>query len=136
MRPRPEPVEELNKQFWAHCAEERLYFQRCSSCSRWRHLPRPICAGCGSSDWEWQESSRRGKVLTWTVTHAPLHPAFAAQIPYAVLVVEMEEGVRLVAGLMNYAAETIKIDMQVEVVFERVAEEMALPVFQVAGYSS
>jgi uncharacterized protein len=135
MRPVPEPVEELNKQFWAHCANESLCFQQCTACGKWRHLPRPMCAACGSSAWEWKESSRRGKIFSWTVTRAPFHPAFAAQVPYVVLVVEMEEGVRLVAGLKNHSVDDIRMDRPVEVIFERLSEKVALPVFQLVSVS-
>lgn len=132
MRPIPEPVEELNKQFWAHCSEERLCFQMCIACGKWRHLPRPVCAECGSTDWQWAESSGRGKVFSWTVTRVPLHPAFAAKVPYAVVVVEMEEEVKLVAGLKDCPFETIELGMPVEVVFERLTESVIMPFFRPA----
>src|SRR5262245_52023320 len=122
MRPIPEPLEELNKQYWAHCNEERLCFQCCASCGKWRHIPRPMCAACGSMDWEWKASSGRGKIFSWTVTRAPFHPMFAAFVPYAVLLVELEEGVRMISGLKNCSVEEIQLDMPVEVIFERISE--------------
>ncbi len=130
MRPIPEPVEELNKQYWAHCNAERLCFQRCVVCGKWRHIPRPMCAACGSLDWEWKASTGRGKVFSWTVTRAPLHPAFAADVPYAVLLVELEEGVRMISGFRNGSVESIELDMPVEVIFERINEDVAMPFFQ------
>lgn len=81
-------------------------------------------------DWQWQQASGRGKVYSWTVTRAPLHPAFAAQAPYAVLIVELEEGIKMVAGLCHHSLDDIKLGMPVEVVFERLTESVALPYFQ------
>jgi uncharacterized OB-fold protein len=132
--PRPVPTPEgLNAEFYAHCNEERLCFQRCTACGRWRHLPRLMCARCGSSDWEWAQSSGRGRIYSWTVTHQPMHPAFAGEAPYAVVVVELEEGVRMVSGLRNLPPDEIELDVPVEVTFERISDEIALPYFQPRG---
>jgi uncharacterized protein len=126
----PEPVEELNKQYWAHCNEGRLCLQQCKACGKWRHIPRPMCAACGSMDWEWKAASGRGRVFSWTVTRAPLHQAFADDLPYAVLLVELEEGVRMISGLRNGSLEAIELNMPVEVSFERINENVAMPFFQ------
>jgi uncharacterized protein len=130
MRPIPEPIEELNKQYWQHCAQHRLCFQRCKDCGLWRHIPRPMCAGCNSMEWEWAESKGLGKVFSWTVTHAPFHPLLASLVPYAVLIVELEEGVKMVSGLRNLPIDKLELGLPVEVVFEQVAENMTMPYFQ------
>jgi uncharacterized protein len=132
MRITPEPVEELNKQYWQFCAQEKLCFQRCKDCGLWRHIPRPMCAGCNSLDWQWVQSSGRGKIFSWTVTRAPLHPAFAAQVPYALVIVELEEGVRLISGLKNCDVDHLELGMPVEVVFERLAENIFMPYFELS----
>jgi uncharacterized OB-fold protein len=80
--------------------------------------------------WEWKESSGRGRVFSWTVTRAPLHPAFAADVPYAVLLVELEEGVRMISGFRNGSVDEIELDMPVEVIFERLNKNVAMPFFQ------
>jgi uncharacterized OB-fold protein len=129
-KPVPQPEGELNAQFWEHCALEKLCFQRCDDCGRWRHLPRFMCPDCGSPAWSWHESSGRGRLFTWTVSHRSPLPAFAAELPFAVAVVEMEEGVRMVAGLRELPLESLALDLPVELVFERVSEEMALPYFR------
>jgi uncharacterized protein len=129
-RPTPEPIEDLNKQFWQRCNEERLCFQQCSSCRKWRHIPRPMCSRCHSMDWQWAPSSGRGKIFSWTVTHAPLHPVFASQVPYAVIIVELDEGVKMFSGLRNLPPDKIEFGLPVEVIFERVTENIAMPYFQ------
>jgi uncharacterized OB-fold protein len=130
MRPIPEPVEELNKQYWQHCAQMRLCFQRCKGCGVWRHIPRFMCAICNSMEWEWAESKGRGKVFSWTVTHTPFHAMLASMVPYAVLIVELDEGVKMVSGLRNLPIDKIELEMPVEVIFEQVSENMAIPYFQ------
>jgi uncharacterized OB-fold protein len=131
-RPLPRP-EGLGAEFYAHCNRGRLCFQRCDACGRWRHLPRHMCPACGSPAWSWSESSGRGRLHSWTVTHAPLHPAFAAELPYVVAVIELEEGVRMVSGVRGVAPEALALELPVEVTFERVSEDVALPYFRPAG---
>jgi uncharacterized OB-fold protein len=57
-------------------------------------------------------------VFTWTVTHQALHPAYADDVPYALLVVEMDEGVRMVSTLRDLDPADLALDLPVEVVFE------------------
>lgn len=127
-RPLPRP-EGLDAEFFEHCAARRLCFQRCETCGAWRHIPRLMCAKCGSPDWEWSESSGRGVVFSWTVTHQAMHPAFADDVPYAVAVVELEEGVRMVTGLRGIEPDRVRLDLPVEVIFEDVGEGVVLPFF-------
>ena len=128
-KPVPTP-DGLNAEFYQNCARGQLCFQRCGACGAWRHLPRHLCAECGSPEWSWAESSGRGRVYSWTVTHRSPLPAFAGDTPFAVIVVEMEEGVRLVSGLRDAAPESLELDQSVEVVLEAVSEEVALPYFR------
>jgi uncharacterized OB-fold protein len=92
-----------------------------------------MCARCGSAEWEWSASCGRGRIYSWTVTHEPLHPAFASETPYVVAVVELEEGVRVVGRLRDLPPERLALDLPVEVGFERVSEEIALPCFRPTG---
>jgi uncharacterized OB-fold protein len=120
----------LAGEFYGWCRAEELRFQRCSDCGAWRHVPREMCAGCGSMKWEWQRSSGRGRVFTWTTTAMPLHPAFKDAVPYATVVVEMDEGVRIVSELVDCRPEEIAIDMPVRVVFDAVTDAVTLPKFR------
>ncbi len=125
---RPLPtLEGLNGDFHRHCAEGRLAFQACCGCGTRHHPPRMQCPRCGSSDMEWVASSGQGKIFTWTVTHQALHPAFADEVPYAVVVTELEEGVRLVSGIRDMQPADLEIGLPVEVVLERVADGVVLP---------
>jgi hypothetical protein len=128
-RPVPDP-DGLNAEWYSHCARGELRFQRCDSCKAWRHLPRLMCPQCGSSDWSWERSSGRGKIYTWTITHQAMHPAFTAEVPYAVIVVELDEGVRMVAGLRGLEPERLSLGLPVAVEFEPVADEVAMPWFR------
>lgn len=128
-RPIPQP-EGLAAEFYARCAEGRLCFQRCADCRAWRHLPRHLCPRCGSARWDWEPSSGRGRVYTWTVTHQAMHPAFADEGPYAVVVVEMEEGVRLVSRVRGTRPDRLEIGLPVAVELEPAAPGVTLPYFR------
>ncbi len=128
-KPLPKP-EGLNADFYRECANGRLCFQRCDDCGSWRHLPRYLCASCGSAAFRWTESSGRGRIFSWTVTHQAAHPAFAADTPFAIVVVEMEEGVRLVSDLPGVPLDSLAIDLPVEVFLESRSSEIGLPHFR------
>jgi enoyl-CoA hydratase len=122
----------LTKEFYDFCLHGELRFQRCSDCSQWRHVPREMCAECGSFAWTWERSNRRGKLFSWTVVERALHPDFEEETPYAVAVVEMDEGVRLISRMLDVAPEDLEIDMPVEVAFDHVTGGVALPKFRPA----
>ena len=123
-------MDDLAVQFYAECAKGRLCFQRCRACQTWRHLPRHGCAGCGSPDWEWSPSTGRGRVFSWTVTHQAPYPGLAT--PYVVAVIELEEGVRMAAGLRDVAPDALALDMPVEVEMVSVNEIASVPFFRLA----
>jgi uncharacterized OB-fold protein len=133
----PKPIlsgelEPLAAQFYAECARGGLAFQRCTRCATWRHLPRHACAACGSPSWRWERASGRGRLFSWTITHRAPHPAFAAATPYVVAVVELEEGVRMVAALRGVEPGALRLDLPLVVGLERVSETAAVPFFRPA----
>ena len=128
---RPLPaMDGLAGQFYGFCRQRELRFQRCTACGAWRHVPRELCAACGSWSWEWARSSGRGTVFTWTVAVRAMHPAFQAAVPYAAVVVEMEEGVRVLSTVTDCPPGELAIGMPVTVAFDDVTPEVALPTFR------
>ena len=125
-KPRPRPQDPIEQEFWQRCQDGRLHFQRCSSCGTWRHLPRYMCARCGSPEFAWQPSSGKGTLFSWTITH----PAFAHEIPFVAAVVELAEGVRMATRLIDCAPEGLALDMPVELAFEPLGDDFQLPVFR------
>ncbi len=123
-------LEGLAGEFYAFCKQGELRFQRCGACKAWRHVPREMCAECGSFEWAWERSSGKGTVFTWTVAARPLHPGFKDAAPYAPVVVEMEEGVRLLSEMSDCAPDELEIGMPVEIVFDAVTDEVTLAKFR------
>lgn len=133
--PRPLPrMDGMNGDFYRECARAgRLVFQRCEACGTPRHPPRILCAGCGSEGASWVPSEGRGTVFSWTVVHQAPHPAFASQVPYAVVVVELAEGVRIVASLRELAPADLELGLPVQVGLEEVSEGVLLPCVRPRG---
>lgn len=128
-KPLPEPQDAIEKEFWSLCQHGALFFQRCITCGTWRHLPRYMCARCGSPEFGWEPSSGNGRLFSWTVTHQALHPAFAADVPYVAAIVELEEGVRMATRLIDCDFSSLRLDQPVSLRFETIAGQFQLPVF-------
>ncbi|MCW2933027.1 MAG: hypothetical protein JWM19_3989 [Actinomycetia bacterium] len=129
---RPAPVRtEDNAVFWDACRDGRLVAQRCADCGRLRHPPRPMCPRCGSLDIEVAELSGRGTVYSYAALHHPQSPAF--DYPVLAVLVDLEEGVRLLANLEGVAVGQVRIGMPVAVGFAPTVDGYAVPVFRPAG---
>jgi uncharacterized OB-fold protein/acyl dehydratase len=129
-RPRPALTEDIAF-FFEGAKEGKLLIQRCASCGKLRHPPLPACPHCRSFDWDTVESTGRGTVFSFVVTHYPQVPGFDYPLPIAV--VELEEGTRIVAGLTGIDVGAIEIGMAVEVELVAVDEDLTLPMFRPAG---
>ncbi len=125
----PSPVGP-SAEFYAFLARGELRLQRCATCGQWRHPPRHRCAACGSVEVEWALASGRGRVFTWTVTHRAVDPAFTP--PYAVVVVELDEGPRLVGSLRGLAPAELALDLAMVVDVEPVPDPVGLIWFRPA----
>src|SRR5262245_3686534 len=116
---RPLPtMQGLTKEFYDWCQKGELRFQRCTDCGHWRHVPWPMCRYCNSFNWEWARSSGKGKVHSWTTVHQAFIRGFADELPYAVAIIKLEEGVGLAAQVTNIPPDDLRIDMPVEVWFD------------------
>jgi len=127
--PRPLP-EGDDVEFWARCARHELAVQRCSQCGLHRHPPRPRCARCHGEEWAWVASTGTGSVYSFTVCHPPVLPAFESEVPYNVVVVQLEEGPFIVSNVVGCTNDELRVGMPVEVTFTDVDESLTLPHFR------
>ena len=127
--PLPEPT--LDSQpFWDGLREHRLVLQCCLECHQVRHYPRPVCDRCHSMECDWVEASGRGKVHSWTVSHHPFHPAFKELVPYVLVTVDLDAGVRMQSRLIDAEGVELEIGVLVELAFQEVCEGITLPLFR------
>ncbi|UUN31262.1 bifunctional MaoC family dehydratase N-terminal/OB-fold nucleic acid binding domain-containing protein [Streptomyces sp. FIT100] len=126
-RPRP-VINRDNAGFWDAVAEHRLLIQRCGGCGTLRFPWLPGCGACGSAEWDTVEAAGEGTVYSYVVMHHPPFPAFDP--PYAVGLIELAEGVRMVSNVVGVPYDEVRIGMPVRLEFLRADEELELPVFR------
>jgi uncharacterized OB-fold protein len=91
-----------------------------------------MCRKCGSEDLEHKAASGHGKVHSFSVVHRAPGPAFKDDVPYTVLLVELAEGPRMISTYTGGKPDDVTFDMDVQIVFETVSDEIALPRFRQA----
>lgn len=127
-KPLPVPIPET-RGFWDGTKAGELRVQVCGACGHTQLPGGPACAACWSPDLAWRAVSGRGAVFSFTVVHHAFHPAFASECPYVVADVELEEGPIITSRVVGCDPRTVEIGMPVQVTFERVSDEIALPLF-------
>jgi len=133
-RPRPKPVVNRdNAGFWQGVAEHKLLIQRCAACRKPRFPWLPGCNACGCQEWDTFEASGEGTVFSHVVMHHPPFPAFSTSGeggPYAVALIELVEGVRMVSNVVGVPYDKVRTGMPVRLEFLRTDPDSVLPVFR------
>jgi uncharacterized protein len=129
-RPLPEPTPET-EHFWEGTRAGELRLQRCDDCAHVYFPPRPFCPACASRSVSVFAASGRGRLDSYVINHRP-HPAFEA--PYAIALVALEEGPRLMSNIVgcDQTPEALELDMPLQVTFERQNDTITLPLFRPA----
>jgi uncharacterized OB-fold protein len=113
--PLPEPTA-LTRPFWEACQSRELKVAVCGACNHYFMPGAPNCPECWSSELSLQPVSGKGEVFSFVVYRRTYHPAIPA--PYAVALIQLEEGPRLVSNIVDCAFDKIEIGMRVEVCFQ------------------
>ena len=118
------------REFFDGARSGRLMIQKCDSCGTLRFPAHDLCSKCNSTDSRWVPVSGRGEVFSFNIMHQLYHPGFASEVPYAVVMVELEEGCKFVSNLLGIKPHDIKCGMPVEVTFEKLSDEVSMPKFR------
>ena len=118
--------------FWDACRNHELRFQKCTECGHVRWPPSIICPLCYSNKTEWIRASGKGKVFSFVVYHKAYHPAFEADLPYVVAMVELQEGPHFLTNIVGCDPGAVSCEMPVDVSWEDITEEFSLPKFRPA----
>ena len=97
-----------------------------SQCSR-----AEACPACHARDVGWIQASGRGRLHSFAITHQSINRAMKVPPPYVLAMIELEEGPRMMSNLIGIEPDPKRIacDMPVEVVFEKLTDEITLPKF-------
>jgi uncharacterized OB-fold protein len=124
----PKPTPET-QHYWDGARAGELRLQRCDACAKPYFPPRPFCPLCGSREVSVFAASGHGTLHSYVINERPA-PGFDA--PYAIAIVELQEGPRLMSNIIDVeqTPEALELDMPLEVAFETLNDEIALPVFR------
>jgi uncharacterized protein len=119
----------LTQPFWDACARGELHIQHCAACEQSFFPPRRFCPCCLGTDIEWRAATGRARLYSYLIQHRAA-PGFTADVPYAVAVVELDEGPRMMANIVGVpnTPEALELDMRLQVRFIN-RGLMTLPVF-------
>jgi uncharacterized OB-fold protein len=133
MSQRPVPaITPETRHFWEGTRAGELRLQRCTACSHTYFPPRPFCPRCASRDVAVFPASGRATLYSYVIHHRPV-PGFTP--PYSIAVVTLQEGPRMMTNIVEtpQTPEALQLDMPLEVVFERLNDDISLPLFRPAG---
>lgn len=125
-KPLPVPTK-WSKPFWDAAKEHRLILRKCINCGNIDHPPYLYCTVCHSDDHQWIEAQGKGTILAYTVNYFGVPFPFWKDLPYALGIIELVEGVRMISNIVDCDPEQLRNGMEVEVVFDDVTDEITLP---------
>lgn len=114
--------------FWDGTAAGELRVQRCNACGVLRHPPGPACPDCGALDRGHVVAAGTGTVFSFVVHRHP--PVPGKKLPIVIALIDLDEGVRMVGEVVDVDDDEIEIGMQLRVDFNRVDDELTLPVWR------
>lgn len=132
---RPIPVpNEWTKPFWDAAKQEVLALQRCQSCGHLQHPPYPTCTQCMGIDLKFEPVEGKGKIYAYTIMYHTGDKRFAPAVPYASIIVELDAapGALLAGNLLDAPYTEAKVGRPVEVVFQKLDDDITLPQFRLA----
>jgi uncharacterized OB-fold protein len=127
-------VSDSSRAFWDATRRRELLLQWCEDCGRAIFYPRAMCPACLGTSFQWREASGEGRVYAVSVQYRPAMPLPAFQEgPYAVALVELAEGPRLMSGVVGCDPEQVQVGMPVRLTWEELSDGRNLPLFEPAG---
>ena len=130
---RPIPVpNEWTKPFWDAARRGVVELQRCQSCGHFQHPPYATCTQCVATDLKFEPVRGSGTIYAYTIMYHTGDKRFAAAVPYASIIVELDDapGALLAGNLLEAPYTEAKVGRRVEVVFEKLNDDITLPQFR------
>ena len=117
------------KPYWEWAKRHELRMQRCADCGEIRFPPGPMCPVCHSMRDEWVAMQGTGTIYSWVIVYPPVLPSFAADAPYSVVLVQLDDHstLRLVGQVVDVANDELAAGIPLEVIFDDVTPEITLP---------
>lgn len=119
--------------YWEGVEAGELRYQVCNTCGETVFHARGRCPYCLGGDLRIEVSAGRGVIYTLSIVHQAMFAAFEGKVPYALGIVELDEGFHMFSELIADDLESLAIGDPVQVRFDKVSESVTLPVFVPAG---
>jgi len=117
--------------FWDGTVAGELRIQQCNACGALRFPPGPACQSCDAYDRGHVVAAGTGTVFSYVVHRHP--PVPGKDLPIVIALIDLDEGVRMVGEVLDVSPEEIAIGMRLRVDFNRIDDELTLPVWRRAG---
>ena len=122
-----------SKPFWDACDRGELKLPHCQSCDRTFYYPRRNCPHCGSATLDTRKSAGKGRVFSFTHVHVSFYGSqWESQLPYTPVLVDLDEGVRMLSRLIGSDRETVAVGDRVAIEFVEI-QGRKLPFFRRQG---
>lgn len=130
-KPLPE-ISDLTRPFWRAARDGKLVMQKCSRCATLDFYPKPWCIECGDRRLNWVEVGPTGVVYSYTTAPIVMMnlPGWNGELPITLCLVDLDDGPRMYAQLVNCAPEDVRIGMRVVAEFEEISEDAGIPKFR------
>ena len=134
-RPLPQPMTPEARPYWDGLKQGKLMLPKCGDCGHTFFYPRVVCPRCHSRAITWIQATGKGRLHSFGIAHQSFNRAFKVKPPFVLAMIELEEGPHMASNLVNVAPDPqhVKCDMPVEVVFEKLTDDVTIPLFQPAG---
>jgi len=130
---KPVPTPDGDSQaMWDGFKEGKLLLQHCNDCGHVQYYQQAMCRICQSGNIEHREASGRGTVHSYSIVYRAPGPAFKGDVPYAVLLVDLEEGPKMISSLVGKDFDELDFDVPVKLQTVQISDEVTLPCFELA----
>ena len=131
-RPLPSLDDPDTAPFWQATKEHDLNYQVCADCDAVIFYPRRHCTQCLGNNLDWRTSKGEGEIYSYSTVRLSRHPFFGGKIPYAVALIDLDEGFRIMSNVVGFGEpEDLSIGQRVAVEWED-HDDVAIPLFHPA----
>ena len=127
-RPLPKPTP-ATQAFWDGAKKGELMIQWDPTAKKYQFWPRANSVRTGKRNLQWKATSGKGELYSFTITHVPT-PGFEARAPYVIGMIELDEGVRIIANLINIKIDDVEIGMRMKVAWEKLSDDITYFAFE------
>ncbi|MDX2426489.1 MAG: OB-fold domain-containing protein [Cycloclasticus sp.] len=128
---KPLPTPDADSQaLWDGFKDGKLLLQHCNDCGHVQYYQQRICRLCQSENLQHRAASGNGTIHSYSVVYRAPGPAFRDDVPYAVLLIDLAEGPRMISSLIGKDFDALDFDLPVTLQTVKTSEDVYLPCFK------